>query len=131
MKDLHSNIAVVNAIVPGTYKTSTDPTSVTVDRAGYEAVVLVLATAAVTDAQTLNVQHSDDGSTWADVAATDVNGDLSAFEAVAATEDSTTAKLGYIGGKRYVRVASTGAGSTGAIYGVTAILGEPLRAPVA
>lgn len=131
MKDLYSNIKAAIAIAPGTYLTSTNPTSVAVDCQGFESVALVLATATVTDAQALNVQHSDDNSTYADVAAADVVGDLAAFEAILATEDSVTAKLGYIGGKRYVKVVSTGAGATGAVYGVTAILGNPANAPVA
>ena len=132
MKDLHSNIKTAIAITPAAYKEATDPTPVVVDRAGYESVVLVAVTGTVTDAQTLVVEHSDDNSTGFEaITQADVNGTLADFLAVAAAEDDTTRKLGYIGGKRYLRVTCDAAGATGAIFGVVALLGHPVNGPVA
>jgi hypothetical protein len=131
MKDLSSNIKPVLAIAPGTYLNGTNPVPVVVDRQGFESVSLVVSSATVTDAQALVVEHSEDNVTYEAVTQNDCNGSLADFLAVAAAEDSTTRKLGYVGGKRYLKVSSAAAGATGAVYGVTAILGHPANAPVA
>lgn len=132
-KDMYSNISVVKAIVPGEYLNGSDPTPVVIDTKGYESVTFVLATGTVTDAQTLNVQESADNSTYSDVAAADIIGGstkLSAFETMAAGDDDTIKTLGYKGSKRYLKVVSTAAGATGAIYGIVAILGHAQYKPV-
>lgn len=134
MNDLVNNVKVVPAIVPGTYKSAADPTGVAVDLQGFESATLVIQAATVTDAQTLTVEESDDNSTYTTVADDDFVGGKTAgdaFKAVAAAEDDVCRKVGYKGTKRYLKVGSTGAGATGAVYGVIAVLGHPRHAPVA
>ena len=131
-KDLFSNVNVVEAIVPGTYLNGSDPTPVTIDTKGYESCLLVLTTGTVTDAQTLNVQDSADDDSYDDVVSGDVVGGsskLTAFETIAAGDDDTVKALGYIGNKRYLQVACSGAGETGAVFGIVAILGHAQYRP--
>jgi hypothetical protein len=102
---------------------------VTIDMKGYDGAELVCCTATVTDAQTLTVKHSDDGTTFVDVGTTDVLGDLTAFTNIASTDSNTVKSLGYVGGKRYLRVACPGAGTTGAVLSVLAVRAFPASAP--
>lgn len=131
MNELVNNVKVARCIDPGQYLTGSNPTSVVVDRQFFEEVTLVLNTNTVTDAQALNIQESDaSGSGYTDVVADDIvpqgtttqAATLAAFEAMAAGDDNVVKKIGYKGSKRYLKVASTGAGGTGAMYGIVALL---------
>ena len=136
-KDLYNNIKVVRAISPDTYKNGEGPTGQTIDTQGYESVTLVFTAGAITDAQTLTVKHSFDDSTYNDIEAADVIADpdntaaaiLAAFKGTGTT-DNVIKCLGYKGGRQYLKVDSGGSGSTGADYGVVAILGNPNEMPV-
>lgn len=132
-RDLVNNVKIVQAIVPGTYLTGTNPTSITVDTQGFESATLLVVAGEVTDAQTLTVKESANDDSYTDVADDDVIGGvgvLAAFKAIADDDGDEIKALGYIGGKRYLQVGSTGSGVAGATYGVIAILGNPQYAPV-
>ena len=136
-KDSYNNIKVVRAISPGTYKNGEGPTGQAIDTKGYESVTLVFAAGTITDAQTLTVKHSLDDSSYTDIAAADViaDPDNTAAEILAAMKATGTADhvikcLGYKGSGRYLKVDSGGSGTTGADYGVIAILGNPKYKPV-
>lgn len=127
MRDLHHNIKVLD----NTCVTITDNTAqvATADRLGFDAVefLIALGTLADTDATlTVLVEDSDDNSTWAAVA----DDFLLGVEAMGLdfADDLTTGKIGYVGGKRYVRVTVTPANNTGALpIAIVAVGGFPIK----
>jgi hypothetical protein len=72
----------------------------------------------------LSLEESDDNSTFAAVAAADVQGSAAVVNAAA---DGVVQILGYIGDKRYVRavITETSAGATGVIASVSMLRGHP------
>src|SRR4051812_3536344 len=76
-----------------------------VDLAGCESAVVLLYNGAATAAATIKVQESVDNSVWTDVADTDLIG-LTGNPAGVAQTASTIVKVGYVGSKRYLRVAT-------------------------
>jgi hypothetical protein len=107
-----------------------------IDTQGYESLTLVLVTGTDADADAtfaVTLEHGDD-SALADTAApasTDLIGTLAGAGYTFAS-DFKTRKIGYIGGKRYVRATVTPTGNTGNVFlaGV-AVLGHPRNRPTA
>jgi hypothetical protein len=113
-----------------------DADGATIDRQGAEDLTFTALVGASGDTLSgsvyvlLEVEHSDDGSTWADCA----NADLTNTVTGATTgtfakiddpaEDDAVFKVGYIGGKRYVRVVQNlvGTHTNGIPIGVVASL---------
>lgn len=126
MKDMHSNIKAVSAIVPAVKTDAADGT--TVDLRGYNSVALVINTGAIAGDGDFGivVQDSVNGSSWGAAAATDVLGTVPA-----SLEADSAYHLSYVGSKRYVRVNITKGGGTSIALGAVAILGNPHIAPVA
>lgn len=90
------------------------------DLAGTEAVAAVIAAGTITagDTLTFHVEESDDNVSFAAAAAGDLIGDVDSGAntiTFADTEDNTVKIVGYVGNKRYVRVAlaEPGAGTDG------------------
>ncbi len=114
MRDLHNNLKVLD----NTCVTITDNTAqvCTADRKGFEAVEFFVNLGTIADADTtitLLVEDSDDNSTWAAVS----DDFLLGVEAAGLQYDSDNlvGKIGYNGGKRYVRVTATPANNTGSL----------------
>ncbi len=123
MKDLKDNVDLAVSIDPATY--NSDQTGTGVDLRGYDSAMAVVQSGALTDGtHTPKMQESDDDSTYTDVAAADLRG---SFANIAA---DSVQRVGYHGGKRYVRVFVTSSGTTGAIYGSTIVRGHPHQAPL-
>lgn len=95
----------------------------------HRTAMVVVSAGAITDGtHTIEVQDSDDNSTFAAVADAFLQG---AEPAVVAADDNKLFFIGYIGSRRYLRVVTTVAGATtGGIYGADILLGEPRRGPV-
>lgn len=95
----------------------------------FRAVMFLILTGTVTDGTTtFTMQDSDDGSSWANVSATYVQGTL---PVVGSANDDTTYEIGYTGDKRYVRLVATQAGATaGATIGAVAIMSSARKTPV-
>ena len=95
--------------------TSTVTTSL-VDMQGYNSLDIAFLNATVTDAGTASgftakLQEADvtTGTSFTDVATGDaVNATASVTTTLDTDDDKLSAVLGYIGGKRYVRVSATG-----------------------
>lgn len=137
-RDLHNNIHPLPGIVPVAARTdNTAIVSAIVDTAGYESCEFVLVTGTNTDTNATFAVLVEDGdnSSLTDNAAVADNM-LVGTEALAAftfADDNETRKIGYIGGKRYVRVTVTPSGNdAGNIFlaGVW-ILGNPRNMPTA
>lgn len=131
-KDLYSNVLVKQSLVPAV-RTAT-ATGSGVDRnedgLGYQAALVVVACGTITDGtHTIEVQDSDDNSTFAAVADAYLQG---SEPAIVGADDNKVFEIGYLGLKRYLRVVSTvsGSPSTGGAIGAMVVLGSPAVAPV-
>jgi len=143
MKDLHSNIAVAVAIAAAPL--TDDNTPPAIDRQGYDAVELVLnigvggITFTGTNKIEFKLTHSDDDSTYTAVTLADVLGVASVgtggiIKSLTSAHAAANAyRFGYKGGKRYLKLLAdfSGTHATGTPIAASALLGEPMVAPVA
>lgn len=124
MKDLKSNVDLAASIDPATY--NSDQTGAGVDLRGYDSAMATMQSGVLTDGtHTPKLQDSDDNSIFTDVAVSDLSG---AFANLSA---NSVQRVGYRGGKRFVRVFVSSNGATGAVYGASILRGHPHRAPLA
>lgn len=137
-RDLHNHIHPVPLIAPVAARTdNTAIVSAIIDTAGYESCELVLVTGTNTDTNAtfaVLVEDGDDPALGDNGAVADTF--LLGTEALAGftfADDVECRKIGYVGGKRYVRMTVTPSGNdSGNIFlaGV-ALLGHPRHAPPA
>jgi hypothetical protein len=126
-KDMYSNVSVAQSLAPAARTASAN--GVGVDLKGFESAMAIITTGAITDGtHVFEVQESDDNATFTAV----VDADLQGTEpSVGATDDNKVYRIGYIGAKRYVRVASTASGTTsGGVYGSDIVRGHARHMPV-
>lgn len=127
--DMHSNIKVVAAVAPAV-KTDAE-TGATVDRLGYRSAEIVVNTGALVGAGDfgfkLQHSHTTENGDFVDVTAADLLGTAPAAGMTAAS----VYRVGYVGSRRYIRVATLDNGGTSLAIGAVAILGSPNIAPVA
>jgi hypothetical protein len=128
MRDLASNIGIVQAVAPAVLTATTKGTAI--DLLGFNSAAIVINTGAIVGSGnfTAKLQESDtttDGD-FTDVAAGNLVGTLPA--ALAA---SSSCKQGYTGSKRYIRAVLTFNSGTSIAAGAVAVLGDPASAPVA
>lgn len=135
--DLMNNIHPLRAISPAAATTdNTAWVSEIIDTAGYDSLTFLLITGSLADADaTFTVLVEDgDNSALSDAAAV-ADSELIGTEALAGftfAHDNKTRKIGYVGGKRYVRLTVTPANNTGnAFLAAIALLGHPRNAPTA
>jgi len=122
--DLKSNADVAQSLVPATRNSNTDGSGV--DLRGYEAAMVVFDVGAVTDGtHTPALEESDDDVSYTAVAAADLQGSFANLSA------ASVQRVGYIGGKRYVRAQCDSSGTTGAAYSATIVRGRPHAAALA
>lgn len=142
MRDLHSDIHQTRAISPvalGT--TGTGKTSVYIDRQGYDSLEFILGVGTVTATNATVTpkltECATTGGSFTTVAAADLLGTIAdATIGAAATRTSgvsknVSKKIGYRGGKRYVKISLINTVSAGIIGHADAILGHPVLSPVA
>jgi len=130
MRDLNDEVDVALSLSPAARVNGTF-NGTSVDLRGYDSAMLVVNFGAYTDGtHTPSLQHSDDGSSFAAVAATDING---AFTAVSSAGGAnSTQRVGYIGSKRYVRgVLVVSGATTGALSEACVVRGDARSAPLA
>lgn len=142
MRDLASLIGFAVAIPAATY--AADNTPVAIDLNGFESAVIAIhvGVGGITFTGTNKVEFvltdSDDGVTYSPVTDSDVqgvtgivNGIVKSLIAAHATADVT--KIGYLGGKRYLKLLAdfSGTHATGTPIDVTVIKGHARFAPVA
>lgn len=134
MRDLAHSIKSALALAPAA-KTATG-NGLDIDLSGYEAVAFNLVTGTITDGtHTPKLQEADDNGsgapgTYADVAAAGLIGAFTALTTGAGNGGSAVQEVGYIGGKRWVRIVVTVTGATtGGVYGATAVYGKARNLP--
>lgn len=143
MKDLFNNVAVVEVLPPAAM--SADNVPAALDLAGFRSAVLLLhvgiggITFTGSNKIEFKLTHSDDDATYEAVTADDVDGvgsvgaggivkSLTSEHAAASLD-----KIGYVGGKRYLKLLAdfSGTHGTGTPIAATLVKGHPLSAPVA
>lgn len=121
MRDLISNIDVKRAISPAAATTdNTAFVSQILDRRGAESVALLLNIGALADVDAtfaVTMEHGDQANLSDAVAvpADQLNGTLS-LAGFDFSADNALRKIGYVGGKRYVRATITPSGNTGSTF---------------
>lgn len=122
IKDIYNSLSPASSIAAQAVATPVNGAGV--DLAGFAGadVLIDLGTfAGTTPTATVQIQESDDNVTYTAVAATDlIGGALPAT--IDTTNDATLYELGYIGAKRYLRVAVTAIGGTGASLPMSAVI---------
>jgi len=134
MKDMHSNIKVITAITPaaiGTSGIAGGKLSAAIDRRGYESVEFVFnySTAGASTDQVVPVVYEGDATDGAFTSVADA--DLLGTEAAHVISAAGAGKIGYTGGKRYLKLRLYGIGHATGTVGAVAILGNPHSGPVA
>jgi len=142
MKDLHSGMTALVAI--GAATLSADNTPAAIDLQDYEAAELVLAIGAggITFNGTNKIEfvltHSDDDSTYANVADADMLGVSSITDGIIKALTSAHAaaavyRFGYVGGKRYLKLLAdfSGTHATGTPIAATVLGGQAYDNPQA
>lgn len=142
LRDLYSSLGVQMAVEPQTF--TADGNGDSIDTRGFDSVMLAMAVGASGDTLSssvkieLELEESDDDSTWTDVADADllkaVSGTNTGTFAVIddPAEDDAVYITGYRGSKRYVRVVVnlTGTHTNGTPIGGVAVLGHAHVTPV-
>lgn len=131
--DLHNNVDDRVALDAQAITTNTTTVGNIIDTKGFNSIVFAILSKVITDgAYALKVEDGEDSglSDAADVPAADVLGALTGF---VAADDNVVKRIGVVSKKRYVRlsIVSTGVTAGVDIMSAVAILGHPLRAPVA
>lgn len=136
MKDLHNGYAASHVLSAAVR--NADANSAGLDLQGCEAAEILVNvgasadTLSATNTISLELEESDDNSTFTDVAEADLLGAVSGtttgqFALIdSASEDEATYRVGYIGTKRYVRVVVnfSGTHTTGTPIGALAVKGH-------
>lgn len=136
MRDLMNQIHVARVLSPVSVSDNTAQVGQIIDTQGYKSLTFVINTGSIADADAtfaVLVEHGD-VSNLSDAAAVADSG-LLGTEALAGfqfDDDNEVRKIGYVGGKRYVRLTITpSANASAALLGAVAILGHPGQAPTA
>jgi hypothetical protein len=132
-KDIHNNIEPVVAVNIQSISSNTTVTGNEINLAGYEGCEFIFVTGTVTDGDyTIEITECDtSGGVFTAVADADLLGTEANTSTVDNTDDNKYGKIGYIGGKQYVKATITSTNvTTGATVGMVALKGFPLVAPV-
>jgi len=131
VRDAYSNVTVRETLSIATRTASANGTGVDryLNGAGFQDALIIVHTGTITDGtHAVDVQESDDNTTFTSVAASELQG---TEPSIGASDDNKMYVVGYKGTKRYVRVAVTASGTTsGGTYGASVLLANPRVAPV-
>jgi len=131
MRDIHSDMTVDVAI--GADTLDADNTPAAIDLQGYNAAEIVLAVGAggITFSGTNKIEfkltHSDDDSTYTDVATADMLGVTVASDGIikaltSAHASASAYRFGYKGGKRYLKLLADFSGTHGTGTPIAAVV---------
>jgi hypothetical protein len=137
MRDQLNNLHVLNVIPPIAARTdNTAIVSTIVDTRGYDSATFAIAIGTNTDTNAtfaVTMDHGDasDLSDATSVPTGSLVGTLALAGFTAASDDTKSRKIGYVGSKRYVRLTITPSGNdSGNIFvAAVAILGNPQQRP--
>ena len=142
MRDLQSNLSPAVLLTPTTL--SADSTPVAVDLQGFDAAVVYIevGVGGITFTTTNKVEfvltHSDDNSTYTNVVDADVQGVTGISSGIvytlnAAHASATINEIGYVGGKRYLKLLAdfSGTHATGTPMSAIALRSRAFVLPTA
>jgi len=143
MQDLKQNTKIVKSVTAQTLTAAANGTAA--DLQGFNSAFISVSVGASGDTLSASVkwdykiEHSDDNSTFTAVTSnTEVTGGTVDSSGIFTTvddgaEDDAVYGIGYVGGKRYVRVAvaKTGTHTNGTPTAAVIIVGHPLHGPTA
>lgn len=124
MRDLYNNIKGTIALGNAVHTATVTGESIDTQNAKSLAFLLVTGEIEGDGAFGASIQESADGTNWAAAPASEIQTD-----APSALGEDEVYRLGYLGGKRYARIALTKASGTSIVAGAAAIL-SPLNKPV-
>lgn len=129
-RDLVNNVDVVESLAPASRTAAANGTGV--DLRGFESATVVInlgAAGGTSPSFTFAVEESDDNSAFTAVADADLMGDAEPV----VTAAGAPVKIGYKGGKRYLRVAITAVSGTSPtlLCSASVVRGHASLAPVA
>lgn len=142
MKDLHSGVSVATLIANATL--AADNTPAAVDLLGFQSaeILLAIGVGGITFSSSNKIEfvltHSDDNSTYTNVADADLlgvsgtsNGIIKSL--IAAHAAGASYRFGYKGGKRYLKLLADFSGTHGAGTPIAAmvLMGDPDVSPTA
>lgn len=127
-------VAVARTTIAPAAARTTGATGTSVDRGGldsggFRSAMLIIHTGTVTDGtHRVELQESDDGSSWSPVADAHLQG---AEPSLAAGDNDRVHEVGYTGHARYLRAVVTVSDTpvTGGVYGAVILLGWPGTMP--
>jgi hypothetical protein len=142
LHDLISNVSVSKTLAAATY--TSDQNSASIDLQLFNSAVLGCIVGVSGDTLSgsvkieLELEHSDDNSTWSDCADADLSTAVSGTNTGCAAviddgaEDDVVVKVGYKGQKRYVRMVAnfTGTHTNGCPLAMFALRGHAEHKPV-
>jgi hypothetical protein len=142
LRDLVSNLKKVSSLVPAVRNSDTNGAAIDTQGYGSAAVLVHFGDSADTLSGTnkieVEMEHSDDNSSWSDCADADLStsvvatntGTMALIDAPA--EDQTAIMVGYKGSKRYIRpvLNFSGTHTTGIPCGAVGLLSDAQLAPV-
>jgi len=135
MRDMHNNISVIHAITPqavGTSGIAGGKLSGVLDRRGFDMAEFVFSygtSASAADTVTPVIYEcATTGGSFTSVADADLLPQTNA-EAAKVLSAAGSAKIGYIGSKRYLKIRLYGTGHATGIVSAALVLGSPSRAP--
>lgn len=130
-KDLHNN-TVGSVALAAAISSNTTTAGNIIDTRGFEAIEFYIASGTLTDGAYAVLVEDGDESNLSDAAAV-ADDELLGTEANASfadTDDDTVKRIGYIGGKRYVRLSLVSTGvTTGGSFTAIAVQGTASNNP--
>ncbi|PYT48487.1 MAG: hypothetical protein DMG44_14440 [Acidobacteria bacterium] len=133
-RDLHNEIAVRRAIDPQSISTNVATVSSIIDRLGFESLEVIIASGTIasgTAVFTTTIDHGE-SPTLADAAAVPADQLLGTPAGASFTfaSPSSQFRIGYIGGKRFVRLTiTTTSNAAAALLTALAVLTDPAKVP--
>jgi hypothetical protein len=128
MKDTFHSLKAVQALAPAVATAAAN--GATVDLKGFGSALFAINTGAIAGDGDFGVKlQASDTTTSGDFTDVDTSDQLGTVPATLGA--STAYRLGYIGSKRYVRIATTKEGGTSIAISAMAILGHAQMEPVA
>ena len=126
-KDLYNKILQKVAFNTQAISTDTTTNGEIIDLQGFDSATFIIQSGSLTDGTYTPLVHEGNESDLSDAAAV-ADADLIGTEAgaaFAATDDNKAKRLGYVGGKRYIRLSLVSAStSTGGTLSAVAVLSD-------
>ena len=131
-RDTHNNIKATSIINPGAIIASNGTTtSAIINTVDYESLELLVQAGAITDGTFTGTLYHGDAANLSDEVACGADDLLGSVPSFTTADANTTKRVGYKGGKQYVRLKEVQAGaSTGGYLSAIAIQGHAKVRPV-